>query len=93
MIHDVNHMHKSVNEQGMNSVLSAKCTNRNCANQYLEECKSLPSHSHDMLQPLLADLAKPSLQGNKNKTGSFGGESIDMEERDNDSAINLTEGS
>ena len=65
---------------------SAKFNNKNHAKQHSEECKSLPSCSYDMLQAVLAVQAKPSLQGNKNKTGSFDGESINMEERDNDSA-------
>ena len=39
-----------------------------------------------MLQPSLAAQVKPSLQGNKNKTGSFDGEYMNMEEWGNDSA-------
>ena len=39
-----------------------------------------------MLQPSLAVHVKPSLQGNKTKTGSFDEELMNMEERDNDSA-------
>ena len=83
MVHDVHHTCKSANQQGVHSVPSAKFNSKNHTKQNSQECKSC---SYDMLQPVLAVEAKPSLQGNKNKTGSFHGGSINIEERDNDSA-------
>ena len=73
MVHDVDHTCKSVNEQGVHSVPTAKFTNKNHAKQHSEECKVSPSHSYDMLHPSLAAQVKLSLEGNTNKTGSFDG--------------------
>ena len=88
-IHDVNHTHKNVHKQYMNSVTTAACGKQIHANQHLEECIPPSSFSYEMLQPLLADQAKLLSQGNKNKTGFFDKGSANMEEQENDNSSTL----
>ena len=68
VILDINHTHRNVHKQHTNSVSNAAHGKQSHANQHLEECKPPPSCSDEMLQPLLADQAKLSFQGNINQS-------------------------
>ena len=69
-IHDEIHTTESVVDHSAKSVLAvADCVEFIPMKQRLQECKPPLSYSKKILQPLLANQTKHTLDGNKNKTG------------------------